>query len=324
MKKNWIFSLLLTLFLVFPFTSVKALTKVNFKEASNGQIDTTIHFEEGFVGGIDLVFKVSDSVSVKKFEFNSDYTKNNYTTNYSYNASNHELKLRVTTGGIGSEHNLLNSKKELSLGKIILTSSAKQNVEYTISNPTLMYLNNNWKKETIENGHLTLGDNKFTYKVTSTDNTKPDDDKEESNKPGNNNESTSGGNQTGSGGTSSNNNSNNNSTTNSVISGGVVQGGTPNSGNTTDKTDKNETDKETQNDKEDDNENILESEDDIDSDIENDNDNDMEDINENNEETKKNKISTPLLIVIAVVAVLLIIGFVVLFELRGSKDDIPF
>ena len=70
MRKIITYLITLAIFILFPLTFTKAATKVEFREVSNGVIDTTIHFEEGFVGGIDLSLKVSDNVSIKDFTFN--------------------------------------------------------------------------------------------------------------------------------------------------------------------------------------------------------------------------------------------------------------
>ena len=85
MKKN-IIKLALIIFMLFPSITSHALTTLAFKESSNGVIVPTIHFEEGFVGGIDVVYKISDTVKVKNFEFNKDFTTKKYTKTYSYDA----------------------------------------------------------------------------------------------------------------------------------------------------------------------------------------------------------------------------------------------
>ena len=191
MKKKLVFILTLAIIMLFPTLNPSASTaKINLKETSNGSINTTLHFEDGFVGGFDLVFKVSDNVKVKNVAFNSDYAKNKFTAKYSYDSVNHTLRIIVTTGGIGSNHNLLNKNRELSLGNINLETTSKTSVQYTLEKVSLSYNDNNWQLKKIASNDLTLGtDNKFTLVVKEETPTPPkeeettppkeeDDDKE--------------------------------------------------------------------------------------------------------------------------------------------------
>lgn len=173
MKNKLLLAIVFLFGIFFPFTSVEALTKINFIEKGNGQIDTTLHFEEGFVGAIDVTFNVSGNVYVKDFQFSDKISSNNYGKEYKYNKDKHTLTVRVTTGGTGTSHNLLNSKKELVLGTINFASSAKDDVKYKLSETTFKIVDNNWKSKTIAQSHITLGDTQFTYKVNKTEEEKP-------------------------------------------------------------------------------------------------------------------------------------------------------
>ena len=171
MKKIITSIIAITLIMLFPITS-KALTKVNLAEDSNGKLSTTIHFEEGFVGGIDLKLKITGNVEVKDLSFNSKIKENKYTTKYDYDTKNKILEIQITTGGKGSTHNLLNDKKELSLGIITLSTKSKENEKYSFSIDSLKIIDNNLNSYNIEKEHLTLGDaNKFTYVVNKEDTT---------------------------------------------------------------------------------------------------------------------------------------------------------
>lgn len=148
------------------FSSVDALTKINFQEQSNGKINTTLHFEEGFVGGIDITFKIKGDVSVNGFNFSNKIVSGNYEKEWEYDKEKKTLKVQVTTGGIGTSHNLLNEKKELALGVINFTTSSKENVDYELIETAFKIVDNNWDSQTIEQSHITLGEqSKFVYKV---------------------------------------------------------------------------------------------------------------------------------------------------------------
>lgn len=190
MKKKLLL-IVVTLFgLFYPFMSVNALTKINFVEQGNGQINTTLHFEEGFVGAIDVTFNIKGDVDVKDFKFSNEINSNNYGRNYKYNKDKHTIRVRVTTGGTGTNHNLLNSKKELTLGTIIFVSSAKEDVKYKVSETSFKIVDNNWASKTIEQSHITLGDTtQFTYKVTNISQEDPKENESSGNNTNKNTES---------------------------------------------------------------------------------------------------------------------------------------
>ncbi len=305
MKKKLIFILTLTLFMIFPTISSKAATKINFTEASNGIVNTTIQFEEGFVGGVDVVFKVSDTVKVKNFEFNSEFKK--YTKKYSYDSINHTLRVIVTSGGIGQAHNLLNSKKVLTLGKIDFETSSNKSVDYSLDKVSLMYNDNNWKSTTIPSSELILGEkNKFTYVVN-----------EETNPPKDNNQSGN------TGGGIDNNNSSTGATPNQSSgnsSNSQSETPTPNSGNIGDGK---EDDVTSSNDEENQNDDVID-DDNITSNDNNATDNKTETDNKTNDKENKSKNKTVL--IISIVAIALVVGILIIIYLtiKSKKTDIDF
>ena len=211
--------LIIITFLVGMFTSfstVKALTNINFSEVSNGEINTTLHFEEGFVGGIDLVLKVNGDISVKNFNFDSKIS-NNYTKYFNYDENNKTLTIRLTTGGIGTEHNLLNSNKEVSLGKIVLSTSSKENIKYSFSKSSLKIVDNNWDSSMIEEQHLILNEpNEFTFVVNKKDDTSSDNNSNKEDNKENNQENNNDNNVDNINDNSSDNKTNNNANTNTT------------------------------------------------------------------------------------------------------------
>ena len=183
MKNKILLALTFLIGIFFSFTSVKALTKINFNEEANGKINTTLHFEEGFVGGIDITFKINGDVNVKSFDFSDKIKNSKYETKYEFKPTEKVLKVYVSTGGIGTSHNLLNEKKELALGTIVFDSDSKNDVTYKLSETKFDIIDNNWNSVTIEQSHITFGDKvQFVYKATNTDPVNPPE--EDNPKPG--------------------------------------------------------------------------------------------------------------------------------------------
>ena len=170
MKKKLLLVLVFFLGFFFPFFSAQALTEIHFNEKANGAIRTTLHFEEGFVGGIDITFHVTGNVFVQDFQFSDKIASNSYGKEFQYDGEKQFLTIRVTTGGIGTSHNLLNEKKELELGTIVLGTTSSQNENYQLSETTFQIVDNTWASQTIEQSHIVLGDEtSFVYQVTNSD-----------------------------------------------------------------------------------------------------------------------------------------------------------
>lgn len=169
MRKVFTKIIVLTLFMLFPLTFTSAITKVEFSEVSNGVINTTVHFDEGFVGGIDLVLKLSNNIDIKDFIFKSSF--NNYIKDYNFDKNNHTLTIKVTAGGIGVKHNLLNEKKELNLGDINLLTNYKESFEYTLDVKSIKIVDNNWDSIILEEDSFAVGDKStFKYLVGNNNN----------------------------------------------------------------------------------------------------------------------------------------------------------
>ncbi len=201
-------------------TSVSAATRLVFSENSNGNVKATLHSEDGFIGGLDITLKYSGDINLKQFILDSklkdvgpvDESKKIQIKD------DKTIKIYLTTGGVGTSHNLLNKNKELVLGDILFDTSSKSDVSYTIECTSLTVVGNDWNSKKVE---PELENNKLTFKVNSStedkDNDKDDnkdDDKDNNQSSGDNNGSSnngSSGNNSSSGsssGSSSNNNSN--------------------------------------------------------------------------------------------------------------------
>ncbi len=174
MKKTMIFLTTLLFSLFISITSVKATTKVSLTEKSNGNINTKLHFDEGFVGGVDVAFKVDGNVSVQSFNFNSKLANKNIKS-YNYDSKNKVLNVRITSGGIGTSHNLLNSSKEIDLGNIVLNTSAKSSVSYSLAPTSLKIVDNSWNAQKIDTNNDDKKD--FNYSISTLENKPSTDNK---------------------------------------------------------------------------------------------------------------------------------------------------
>ena len=203
-------------------SSVKAATKVVFNETSNGNVNTTLHFEEGFVGGIDLKLKISGNVDYKSFNLNSNIANKKYTTKVDYDNKNNTLNVLIVTGGVGSSYNLLNNKKELDLGTLVVSSDSKSDVSYSIECTGLTVLDNAWSSSTPSFEEV---DNKLTYTVQKEDEDHKDDPNPNNpdNKPDDNNDSDNN--------NENNNNNQGNDNPNSNLNGGTTNNGSTNNSN---------------------------------------------------------------------------------------------
>ena len=178
MQKKCFTAIALFIFSIFiSISSVNAATSLVFDETSNGNIKTSLHFDEGFVGGIDITLKVDGNVKYKEFNFGSKIDKDKYTVKTTYNENKKTINILVVTGGIGTSHNLLDSKKKLDLGTLVFGSNTTSDAKYSITCSSLTTLDNSWKSAKVT---PEVENKSFTYKVssTSTDPSK-DDDKEE-------------------------------------------------------------------------------------------------------------------------------------------------
>lgn len=295
--------LIFAIIILFPLTFTKALTKVEFKEVSNGVIDTTIHFDEGFVGGLDLVLGLSDNIDVKNFIFNNNFK--NFTTNT--NVNNHTLTIKVTAGGIGTEHNLLNSNKELYLGRINLVTSLRQSTKYTFNVQSIKIIGNNWETIDIDLDTITTINDTFTY-VIGADTSNNDEQKND--KPVDNNQNSQN-NNTDNDNHDTNNNTSTNNTTKPNNSNNNVSNNNDNQSNNVDNNTNNE---------------------EVDTNTENNNDNsndtNKEEHNQSNdikEEKEQNKSSIVIKIVLIIV-VMCAIGILIymIYKIIKNKKKITF
>ncbi len=181
MQKRVITAIVVFVISIFiSLTSVSAADKLTFSENSNGNIKATLHFEEGFVGGFDITLKYSGNVKYKQINLDSNVAKSS-TKEIKHDENNHTIRIIVSTGGVGTGHNLLNANKELVLGNIIFESDAKSNTTYSFECTKLTIVANDWYSKNLT---PELGTHSFTYKINSpsTDNDKQDDNKQDDDK----------------------------------------------------------------------------------------------------------------------------------------------
>lgn len=222
-------------------TTVNAADKIVFSENSNGNIKATLHFEDGFVGGLDITLKYSGDVKLKQFNLDSKLNNvNPKDEKDKIKINDKTITIRLTMGGVGPEYNLLNKNKELVLGNLLFETSSKSNVSYTIECTALTAVGNDWNSKNIE---PELENNKLTFKINSSTEDK-DNDKDNNPSSGNNNDSSntgssgnnsssgnSSGNNTSSGTQNNNSNSSNSSSNNSSNSNNTNNGSSAGSNN---------------------------------------------------------------------------------------------
>lgn len=156
MKKIILFSLSIFLFL-FGISSVKASTLLNVTEVNNGNINTSLNFEEGYVGGIDITLKVSGNVSLSSINWDTSILSN-YTKKYSYDEVNHTIRIIVTTGN--QTRNLANKDGLVSIGTLVFNGNDKSN--YTIDITSLTYIDANYTS-IVKSDLAVGGTNSFVY-----------------------------------------------------------------------------------------------------------------------------------------------------------------
>jgi len=201
MKKIVWFSLSVFLFL-FGISHVKAATLLSLLEASNGNISTSLNFEEGYVGGIDVTLKVSGNVSLSSISWDSSITSN-YTKKYSYDNTNQTIRIIITTGN--QTRNLANKDGVVSIGTLVFNGNDK--TDYTIDITSLTYIDANYISK-IKTDYAINSDNSFIYDTNKTTpptpsepenpsnpNTPSDNNSNTNNNSSNNNSSTTTGNQ---------------------------------------------------------------------------------------------------------------------------------
>lgn len=317
MHKRIITTIAILIICVFvSITTVNAATKLALSENSNGNVKATLHFEDGFVGGFDITLKYSGDVKYKQINLDSKLTNSKYTNKVTFNEQNKTINIKVTTGGVGTSHNLLNVNKELVLGNIVFVTTEKSDTHYTLECSKLTVLDNAWKSQTVT---PELKDNSFTLKINDEkDNNDNNEDKDDEQNTGDN-ASNNNGSSTGTNNNSNNNssnNSNNNSSNNSSNNGDVTTNG--NSGNTS--TD-NGTDNDNSTDDAEDGDNL----DDTDQDEEDTTDsesNDSEDKKSNDKDKDSSEKDGPKVWEIIVgVALVLVAGTICFLAIKAKKSE---
>lgn len=206
-------------------TSADASTKLVFKEASNGNVNTSIHFEAGFIGGIDITLKLEGNVKYKSFDLNKNLANKGF-VNTSYDENTHSVKIVVVTGGIGTSYNLLNNQKQLDLGKLVVENVANSDTNYSVTCSNLTVLDNSWNSLQIT---PELENNNLTYTVAKQD----DKDNNDDNKGNDNNQNQNQNNNNEQNNNNQNGNITNNNDSNTNNGSTNQQGSNNNSGSNT-------------------------------------------------------------------------------------------
>ncbi len=187
--------------------NVNASTLIDFKESSSGKIDTTLTFEEGFVGGIDIKVKVSGNVSLEDVVWDKGLSSK-YTKKFSYKDG--VINLIVTTGK--NTNNLVDRNGLLKLGTLVFSGDDK----FTLTLDKITIVDANYDSKVLSTLE-TSKNNSFSIENTSKEeDKKPEEDNKDD-------ENTSSGGSSTSGNTSSTNtNTNSESNSSNVTSNGTT------------------------------------------------------------------------------------------------------
>lgn len=158
--------------------AVKADTILVPTSNKNGNVEIKLKFEEGYVGAIDLTLKVSSNIKVTNVIWNTTFPSI-YTKRYTYDETNHIVKIYLATGN--NTRNLVDKNGTLILGSLIVKSINGKSVDYTIDIESLSYVDANYTS-IIKKDLKLSGVNRFTYQVQN-DNTPTDVEKPSINKP---------------------------------------------------------------------------------------------------------------------------------------------
>ncbi len=286
-------------------SSAQAATRITFNESSNGNVNTTLYFDSGFVGGIDLKLKINGNVDYKSFNLNSNITNKKYTTKVDYDDKNNTLNILIVTGGVGTSYNLLNNKKELALGTLVVSSNSKNDVSYTIECTGLTVLDNTWSSSTPSFEEV---DNKLTYTASKEDEEHKEDESQNNpdNKPNDDN--------------NNNDNDNQEANTDNNLSGGTTNNNTSSNGNNGTSSN----DKDTAKDDKDDDEKDKDDKEDKEDITNKTEDNDKVITNEEENKPSEDKQISKLWFIIPIVAIVVAIAIVYVISKKRKKPNNEF
>ena len=171
---------------------VNASVTLNTSESSNGVIKTNLSFKQGFVGGIDVSFKVNGDVDVSNVVWDNGLS-NNYTKRYFYDSNSKTLRIIIATGDL--TRNLLDRDGNMTIGEIKFSNNSTVNKNYSMDITSTTIVDAVYKSLNIND---ISNDNNKEY-VLKVDNTTkpeppvtPDPEPTYPDNPGNNNNNNNG------------------------------------------------------------------------------------------------------------------------------------
>lgn len=184
MKKIiWVF-VSIGLFL-FGISHIEAKTIIE-PISDNGNVKVNLSFEEGYVGGIDLVLKIKGQVSLDRINWSSAIASS-YTKRYSYDEKTGIVRLIVTTGN--QKNNLLDKKGNVSLATIVFKSKTNSKTNYTVELSSLTIVDATYQS-IVKNDLELKGSNQFVVGDSSNQGGGNTEDDNSEVKPGENEDST--------------------------------------------------------------------------------------------------------------------------------------
>ncbi len=164
-------------------SGIKADTILEPISNKNGNVEISLDFKEGYVGAIDLALKVSSNMKVTGVNWNTAVATS-YTKRYTYDETNHIVKIYLATGN--NTKNLVDKNGKLKVGSLTVKSVNGESTNYTVDILSLSIVDANYTS--IAKNDLKIGgNNQFTYQVNnSVEEDKPTTDKPNQSKPNQN------------------------------------------------------------------------------------------------------------------------------------------
>lgn len=160
-KLFWItFSVVLFLFGV---SHIEAKTLFQPTSSKNGNVQIDLKFEEGYVGGIDLILELSEEVILTNVNWDSSIL-NSYTKRYHFDPTNHTIRIMITTGD--QTKNLVDKNGTMRIGTLVLKSKDGKTINYTVDIDSLTMVNAMYSSVVKTDLELS-GKNQFVYKETN-------------------------------------------------------------------------------------------------------------------------------------------------------------
>lgn len=145
---------------LFGISHIEAKTLFQPTSSKNGNVQINLKFEEGYVGGIDLILELSEEVVLTNVNWDSSIL-NSYTKRYHFDPTNHTVRIIITTGD--QTKNLVDKNGMMRIGTLVLKSRDGKTIYYTVDIDSLTMVNATYSSIVKKDLELS-GKNQFVYK----------------------------------------------------------------------------------------------------------------------------------------------------------------